>query len=105
MQPPGLGRAVPPNIIVILADDLGYGDVGFNGCQDIPTPNIDSLAADGLRRLNAYATYPFCSPSRAPLLTGRYLDRVAFMTDANCRIMSAMIVALDDGTGAPRLQA
>ena len=69
-----------PNIIVILAGDLGYRSVGFNGCQDIPTPNIDSLAANGLRCSNAYATHPFCSPSRAPLLTGRYLDRVAYMT-------------------------
>ena len=73
-----LARTVPPNIIVILADDLGYGDVGFNGCQDIPTSNIDSLAANGVRCSNAYATHPFCGPSRAALLSGRYQQRFGF---------------------------
>lgn len=67
--------ARPPNIVVILADDLGYGDVGFNGCRDIPTPNIDSLARNGIACSDAYATHPFCSPSRAGLLTGRYQQR------------------------------
>ena len=71
-------QAVPPNIIVILADDLGWGDVGFNGCQDIPTPNIDSLAVNGVRCSNGYATHPFCSPSRAGLLTGRYQQRFGY---------------------------
>jgi arylsulfatase A-like enzyme len=73
-----LAQTAPPNIVVILADDLGYGDVGFNGCQDIPTPNIDSLAANGVRCLNGYATHPFCAPSRAGLLTGRYQQRFGF---------------------------
>jgi arylsulfatase A-like enzyme len=73
-----VAQTVPPNIIVILADDLGYGDMDFNGCQDIPTPNIDSLAANGVRCSNAYATHPFCSPSRAGLLTGRYQQRFGF---------------------------
>ena len=73
-----VAQTVPPNIIVILADDLGYGDVGFNGCQDIPTPNIDSLAANGVRCSNAYIAHPFCSPSRAALLTGRYQQRFGF---------------------------
>lgn len=62
----------PPNIVVILADDLGYGDIGVNGCPDIPTPNIDSLAASGVVCTNGYATHPVCSPSRAAILTGRY---------------------------------
>src|SRR4029079_13568462 len=68
----------PPNIVVILADDLGYGDVGFNGCLDIPTPNIDSIAANGVLCTNGYVTEPFCSPSRAALLTGRYQQRSGY---------------------------
>jgi len=64
-----------PNIIVILADDLGYADVGFNGCKDIPTPHIDSLAQHGVRCVNGYVSHPFCSPTRAGLLTGRYQHR------------------------------
>ena len=70
-----LAQTGRPNIVVILADDLGYGDVGFNGCPDIPTPNIDSLVANGVLCTNGYATHPFCSPSRAGLLTGRYQQR------------------------------
>lgn len=68
-------QVTPPNIIVILADDLGYGDVGYNGCSDIPTPNIDALVTNGVRCSNGYSTHPFCSPSRAALLTGRYQQR------------------------------
>jgi len=67
--------ASKPNILVILADDLGYADVGFNGCKDIPTPNLDTLAKSGLRCTSGYVTHPFCSPSRAGLLTGRYQQR------------------------------
>jgi arylsulfatase A-like enzyme len=64
-----------PNIVVILADDLGYGDLGFNGCPDIPTPQIDSLARRGVRCLSGYVSHPFCSPTRAGLMTGRYQQR------------------------------
>ena len=67
--------AEKPNVIVILADDLGYADVGFNGCKDISTPNIDSLAAHGVRCTNGYVSHPFCSPTRAGLITGRYQQR------------------------------
>jgi arylsulfatase A-like enzyme len=70
-----LAQTVPPNIIVILADDLGYGDVSFNGCPDYATPNIDSIASNGVLCTNGYVTHPFCSPSRAALLTGRYQQR------------------------------
>ncbi|MBI5693773.1 MAG: sulfatase [Verrucomicrobia bacterium] len=64
-----------PNVIVILADDLGWSDVGFNGCREIPTPNLDALARSGVRFTSGYASHPYCSPSRAGLLTGRYQQR------------------------------
>ena len=64
-----------PNVIVILADDLGYADVGFTGAKDIPTPNIDRIARAGVRFTNAYVSHPFCSPTRAGLMTGRYQQR------------------------------
>ena len=70
--------ATPPNLIVILTDDLGYADVGFNGCRDIPTPNIDRIAYEGVTCTNAYVTYAVCGPSRAGLITGRYQDRFGF---------------------------
>ncbi|QDV24185.1 Arylsulfatase precursor [Aureliella helgolandensis] len=61
-----------PNILLILADDLGYGDVGFNGATDIRTPTLDQLAADGIVFTSAYVVHPFCGPSRMALLSGRY---------------------------------
>src|SRR5947207_8302201 len=64
-----------PNILIILADDLGYGDVAFNGCPDYATPNIDSFATNGIWCSSGYVTHPFCSPSRAALITGRYQHR------------------------------
>lgn len=70
-----------PNIVLILADDLGYGDVGFNGSRDIPTPNIDSIAAQGVRFVNGYSSHPFCSPMRAGLMTGRYQHRFGYVNN------------------------
>lgn len=67
-----------PNIIIILTDDMGYADVGFNGCTDIPTPNIDRIAKSGVVFTNAYVSYAVCAPSRAGLITGRYQDRFGF---------------------------
>ena len=64
-----------PNILLILSDDHGFSDVGFQGCKDIPTPNLDRLAHEGLRCTNGYVSHPYCSPSRAGLLTGRYQAR------------------------------
>lgn len=61
----------PPNFVVIFADDLGWGDVGFQGSTTITTPRLDRLAREGVRFTDAYAAAPFCSPSRAALLTGR----------------------------------
>ena len=64
-----------PNIVVILADDLGYGELSCQGNPQIPTPNIDSIARNGVRFTNAYVSSPYCAPSRAGLLTGRYQTR------------------------------
>jgi arylsulfatase A-like enzyme len=64
-----------PNIVVIVADDMGYADIGVHGSKDIPTPNIDALAAGGIRFTDAYVSGPYCSPTRAGLLTGRYPQR------------------------------
>ncbi len=65
----------PPNILLIVADDLGYADLGVQGCPDIPTPNIDSLAKNGVRFASGYVSCPVCSPTRAGLMTGRYQQR------------------------------
>ena len=64
-----------PNILVILSDDQGYADVGFNGGKAVPTPNLDALAASGVRCTSGYVSHPFCSPTRAGMLTGRYQQR------------------------------
>jgi arylsulfatase A-like enzyme len=70
-----------PNLIVIMTDDMGYADVGFNGCKDIPTPNIDSIAYNGAHIVNGYVSFPVCGPSRAGFITGRYQDRFGFTTN------------------------
>ncbi len=64
-----------PNVLVIVADDLGYADIGFHGCKDIPTPHLDSIARNGVRFTDGYVCASMCSPSRAGLLTGRYPQR------------------------------
>ena len=64
----------PPNVILILADDLGYGDLGVYGCE-VPTPNLDRLASQGVRFTQAYVASPVCSPSRVAITTGQYPAR------------------------------
>ena len=64
-----------PNIILIVADDLGYADLGVQGCRDVPTPNVDAIARGGVRFTNGYVSCPVCSPTRAGLMTGRYQQR------------------------------
>ena len=66
----------PPNILVILADDLGYGDLACCGSKDMQTPHLDRLFAEGMRFNNFYANCPVCSPTRAALLSGRYQELV-----------------------------
>lgn len=69
-----------PNVIIILADDLGYGDLGVQGSRALHTPNIDRIAAEGVRLTDFYAAASTCSPSRAGLLTGRYPVRSGIST-------------------------
>lgn len=68
-------REGKPNVLLIVGDDMGYADVGFHGCRDIPTPHLDALANSGQRLTNGYVSGPYCSPTRAGLLTGRYQTR------------------------------
>ncbi|MEM1228251.1 MAG: sulfatase-like hydrolase/transferase [Planctomycetota bacterium] len=75
------GEPSRPNVLLILADDFGYGDAGFNGCVDIPTPHMDSIAAEGVRFTNGYSSHPFCSPMRAGLMTCRYQHRFGYVTN------------------------
>jgi N-acetylgalactosamine-6-sulfatase len=65
-----------PNILFILADDLGYGDLGCYGCPDIKTPHLDRLAKEGVRLTDFYANGPVCTPTRCALMTGRYQQRI-----------------------------
>ena len=84
--------AGPPNIIVILADDLGYGDIGAYGATLIETPRLDRLAREGVRMTDFYASGNVCTPSRAGLLTGRYPIRDG---------LAAGTVRVDDRRGLP----
>jgi len=70
-----LSAADKPNILVIVADDLGYGELSIQGNPQIPTPNVDSLAKSGIRFTSGYVSGPYCSPTRAGLMTGRYQQR------------------------------
>ena len=96
-SPSGAGR--PANVVLILADDLGYGDVGCYGAPDIRTPCIDRLAAQGVRFTQFYSNGPECTPTRAALLTGRYQHRVGGL---ECAIGLAGVGRYDD---AARLAA
>ncbi len=76
---PPEARALLPNIVLIVADDLGYGDVGVYGARTIRTPSIDRLAAEGVRFTDFYVAQAVCSASRAALLTGCYPNRIGIL--------------------------
>jgi arylsulfatase A-like enzyme/pimeloyl-ACP methyl ester carboxylesterase len=76
MAPHGSAEPIRPNVVIILADDMGYADIGVHGCRDIPTPNIDRIATRGIRFTDAYANGSFCTPTRAALMSGRYQQRI-----------------------------
>jgi arylsulfatase A-like enzyme len=97
----------PPNIVVILADDLGYAELGCQGCKDIATPNIDSLARAGIRFTDGYVTCPICAPTRAGLMTGRYQQRFGFETNPGPEQYAddKFGLPLDQPTLAERLKA
>lgn len=82
-----------PNIVLILADDLGYGDIGCYGCVDTRTPNIDRIAAEGVRFTSFYSNGPECSPTRTALMTGRYQHRVGGL---ECAIGTGNVGRYDD---------
>lgn len=101
----GAAPAERPNFLVILADDLGYADVGFNGSSEIETPVLDKLADHGVIFSNGYVTHPYCGPSRAGLITGRYQARFGMeinLTNARFDIHSGL--PLTEITFAERLK-
>ncbi len=88
-----------PNIIILYADDLGYGDIGCYGAKDISTPNIDRLAEQGLMFTDAYATAATCTPSRYSILTGTYPWRV----DAHILAGDAPLIIEPDSPTLPSM--
>lgn len=92
-----------PNIIFILSDDAGYSDFGFQGSDDVQTPNLDALRASGVRFEQAYVTASVCSPSRAGLITGRYQQRMGY--EHNIPVGGPHGIPGDETTLADRLHA
>ncbi len=85
-----------PNIIYIMADDLGYGDVGFNGQEKIKTPNIDKIAREGIVFTNHYSGSPVCGPSRSCLLTGKDTGHTRVRGNPNWTTSGKDVVLLDE---------
>src|SRR5213078_2431623 len=85
-----LHQGQKPNVVFILADDLGYADVGCYGAADIRTPNIDRLHSDGVKFTDFYANGPVCTPTRCGLMTGRYQQRIGGLELAINRSMKGV---------------
>lgn len=99
------GSARKPNIVLIVGDDMGYADIGVHGCKDIPTPHIDSLAKNGVRCTSGYVSGPYCSPTRAGLLTGRYQQRFGHEFNPGPSPKGGVGLDLNQKTIADRLKA
>jgi arylsulfatase A-like enzyme len=102
----GAAQVTRPNILLIVTDDMGYGDIGLHGSRDIATPSIDGLMKGGTRFTDAYVTGPYCSPTRAGLMTGKYPQR--FGHEFNVGVGPAMAefgLPLTERTIADRLKA
>jgi arylsulfatase A-like enzyme len=93
--------AEKPNLVIFYADDLGWGETGCFGCKDIPTPNIDALATNGVRFTQGYVAATYCSPSRAGLMTGRYPTRFGHEFNSVANVTG---LRLDQKTIADRLK-
>ena len=91
-----------PNVIIFLSDDVGWGEYGFQGAKDIPTPHIDSIAHSGVRFTQGYVSGPYCSPTRAGLMTGRYQTRFGHEFNSTARVSG---LALSETTIADRMKA
>lgn len=98
-------RPGKPNLLVIMADDLGYADLGVQGGREIRTPSLDALAAAGVRCTNAYVSAPYCSPSRAGFLTGRYQTRFGHEFNPHQGDEARLGLPLDQKTIADHLRA
>lgn len=94
-----------PNVIVVVGDDMGYADVGFHGCKDIPTPHLDALAKSGVKFTNGYVSGPYCSPTRAGLLTGRYQTRFGHEFNPGGVQATKAGLSLTESTIADRMKA
>ncbi|MFM8336355.1 MAG: sulfatase [Opitutaceae bacterium] len=94
-----------PNVLVIVADDLGYADIGVHGGCEVRTPNIDALAASGVRCTSGYVTAPYCSPSRAGFLTGRYQTRFGHEFNPHVGDEAVLGLPLAERTIADRLKS
>lgn len=98
-------RAAKPNILLIVADDLGYADIGVHGGKVVPTPNIDKLAAMGTRCTSGYVSAPYCSPSRAGMLTGKYQTKFGHEFNPHVGPEGKLGLPLDQRTLADLLRA
>src|SRR5436309_1179976 len=100
--PAAAAQAGKPNVLIILSDDVGWAEYGFQGGKDIPTPNIDSIARNGVRFTQGYVSGPYCSPTRAGLMTGRYQTRFGHEFNSVARRMG---LPLTETTIADRFHA